>query len=78
MALRVNSVDQHITGPSCNHIQVNAQREAATGSFITTFAEVDALVNSFGSLAEADRALIMLWANYRRRFGRSIIGVDIA
>ena len=78
MALRITSVDQNIDGPTCGHINVNVLREVQTGTFTATFAEIDDLVNQLGGQNQADLALVKLWANYRRRQGRQVVGIDIA
>lgn len=75
MSLSISSA----TSPSsCNHLLVTVDQEGTQRQFRMTLAEVDTLLDSFESPAEAFKALVMLWAAYRRKFARTIVGVVIA
>lgn len=77
MALSITNVTR-LNGGACDHIRVDVNAEGQARTFATSFPELDALIDSLGGEVEAVRALLMLWAAYRRRAGRAVVGVVVA
>lgn len=76
MALFITSVVRE-NGATCDHLVVTVNHEGASRTFKTSFGEVDRLLDSFDTPADAAKALVILWASYRRKMGRAILNVDI-
>jgi hypothetical protein len=77
MALTITNVVR-ANGPTCEHLTVTVNDEGVDRTFETEFSEIDHIVDGLGGVQDSKRTLILLWAAYRRRFGRSIQNVDIA
>lgn len=77
MALSITNVTRD-NGPNCDHIVVEVNHEGTTRTFNTSFAEIDALIEQLGGELLAQKALVQLWAAYRRARGRSVLNVVIA
>lgn len=75
MALSITSATR-VNGAACDHLDVVVNVEGRTATVRTSFEEID------GDLPDSDaeivRLLVVAWAAYRRRVGRTIVGVNIA
>lgn len=76
MALSITSVTRE-NGGDCNHLEVTIDHEGTPRTFRTSFGEIDRLLDAM-TPAEQGRLLVLLWAAYRRRMSRSVVGVPIA
>lgn len=77
MSLSITNI-QRIHGPNCQHIIVTVDHEGTSRQFETSFPDVDVLIDQLGGPQEAMKALVMLWAAYRRRNGRAVLNVELA
>ena len=77
MAISITAV-QRLNGSACDHLIVTVDHEGTTRTFASSFPEIDGLVEELGGPIQAQKALVLLWAAYRRHHGRSVLNVEIA
>lgn len=77
MPISITSVVR-VNGPACNHITITVDDEGQSRSFESSFPELDALIDQLGGPLAAKKALVLLWAAYRRSQARVVVGVNIA
>lgn len=75
MSLTITNI-QRTNGASCDHITVTVNDEGTNRTFSTSFPEIDAMFNDL-TLIEQKKMLVILWAKYRRAFGRTVLNVEI-
>lgn len=77
MPLTITNVTRE-NGATCDHVQVRYDHEGVSRTFTTSFTEIDQLGTRLGPPIEVLQTLVSLWAQYRRREGRTVVNVTIA
>jgi len=78
MAITITNITRD-GGPNCQHLTIVINDEGSTRTFKTSYGEIDAFLDGhFDSPQEMKKALVLLWARYRRSQGRAVVNVGIA
>jgi len=78
MAITITAVTRD-GGSNCQHVTITVNDEGSTRTVKTSYGEIDAFLDErFDSPQEMKKALVLLWARYRRAQGRAVVNVGIA